>query len=134
MSPPPQTATGTAAANSVQSDDSALERLRTLSTLLDSSFRIPGTNIRFGIDPILGILPVAGDAVSSLISLYIILEGYRAGASQSVLAKMLALAAVDFVAGSIPVIGPVFDAVWKSNEWSVTLLEEHLEQTRKGIK
>lgn len=127
MDSPTETVTPTASSPTEQ-DHPALGRLRTLSTLLDSSFRVPGTNVRFGIDPILGILPVAGDAVSSLISLYIVLEGYRAGAPRGVLAKMVALLAVDFVAGSVPVVGPVFDAFWKSNEWNVNLLEDHLER------
>lgn len=108
-------------------DNPALSRVRTLSHLLDDAVRVPGTDIRFGLDPILGVLPVAGDSVSSLISLYIIAEGYRADAPADVLAKMLGLTAVDFVVGSVPVIGPVFDAAWKNNKWSVSLLEEHLE-------
>lgn len=107
----------------------ALPRVRALSHLLDDAVRVPGTDIRFGLDPILGVLPVAGDSVSSLISLYIIAEGYRADAPPDVLAKMLGLTAVDFVIGSVPVAGPVFDAAWKNNKWSVGLLEEHLEQS-----
>lgn len=112
-----------------QVDHPALARIRKVSHLLDESIRVPGTSIRFGLDPILGILPVVGDSVSSLISLYIIAEGYRADAPQQLLAKMIALAAVDFFVGSIPVVGPVFDAFWKSNTWSVGLLESHLEES-----
>ena len=115
------------AANSAPPAHPALPRLRALSKLLDSSLRVPGTNFRVGLDPLLGILPVAGDLVSSILSLYIIAEGYRAGASWSVLATIVALTAVDFLFGSIPFIGPVFDAFWKNNEWSVLLLEDHLE-------
>lgn len=129
MSYSSETATRTTATSTARPDNPALPRLRALSKLFDSSLRIPGTNVRFGIDPILGILPVAGDAVSSLISLYIILEGYRADAPRSVLAKMVALTAVDFITGSIPLVGTMFDAFWKNNEWSVRLLEDYLEQT-----
>ena len=96
--------------------------------MLDDAIRVPGTNIRFGLDPLLGVLPVVGDSVSSLFSLYIIAEGYRAGVPQNVLAKMLAFAIVDLFIGSIPLIGPVFDAAWKNNKWSVGLLEDHLEK------
>lgn len=124
-----KTATGTATGRTDSSEHPALSRVRAVSTLLDDVIRIPGTNIRFGLDPILGILPVAGDSVSSLISAYIIIESYRADAPPDVLAKMAALAAVDFVIGSVPVVGPVFDAFWKNNKWSVGLLEEHLEGT-----
>ena len=114
----------------IDHDHPALSRVRTVSHLLDDAVRVPGTDIRFGLDPILGILPVAGDSVSSLISLYIILEGYRADAPPELLAKMAGLATVDFFVGSVPVIGPVFDAVWKNNKWSVGLLEEYLEQSQ----
>ncbi|MGM0718756.1 MAG: DUF4112 domain-containing protein [Halobacteriota archaeon] len=117
---------------SEQPEHPALSRVRTVSTLLDDFIRIPGTNVRFGLDPILGILPVAGDSVSSLISLYIIAEGYRADAPPSLLAKMSGLLAVDFFIGSVPLVGPVFDAFWKNNKWSVALLEEHLERTGSG--
>ena len=99
-----------------------------MSTVLDDFIRIPGTNIRFGLDPILGVLPVAGDSVSSMLSLYIIAEGYLADAPASVLAKMFGLFAVDFVIGSIPIVGPVVDAVWKNNKWSAGMLEKHLRQ------
>jgi len=123
-----KSAAGTATDSFDEVEHPELSRVRAVSTLLDDSLRVPGTDIRFGLDPVLGVLPVAGDSVSSLISLYIIAEGYRAGAPESVLAKMGALAAVDFFVGSIPVIGPVFDAFWKNNKWSVRLLERHLEQ------
>lgn len=118
---------------SQQSDHPALARVQSVSTLLDDFIRVPGTNIRFGLDPILGILPVAGDSVSSLISLYIIAESFLADAPPSMLAKMFGLLAVDFVVGSVPVIGTVFDAFWKNNKWSAGLLEEHLEQSGSGI-
>jgi len=108
----------------------ALSRIRTLSHLLDDAVRVPGTDIRFGLDPVLGVLPVAGDSASSLISLYIIFEGYRADAPSDLLAKMIGLAAIDFLIGSVPVIGPLFDAAWKNNKWSVRLLEEYLENAR----
>lgn len=131
MSFPSETAASPETDSSDPAEHPALSRIRSVSHLLDDAVRIPGTSIRFGLDPILGILPVAGDSVSSLISLYIIIEGYRVDAPQSVLAKMVALAAVDFFIGSVPVIGPVFDAFWKNNKWSVGLLEEHLEQTTR---
>lgn len=123
-----KTTTSHSTDRSGQPEHPALARVRSVSTVLDDFIRIPGTNIRFGLDPILGILPVAGDSVSSLISLYIVAESYLADAPPSVLAKMIGLLAVDFVVGSIPVIGPVFDAFWKNNKWSVDLLEKHLEQ------
>lgn len=106
---------------------SGLERAKRMSRLLDDAVRVPGTNFRFGLDPIMGILPVGGDAVAAAASLYIVFEAFRAGAPRDLLGKMLALVAVDFVVGSIPVLGVVFDAFWKANEWNISMLESHVE-------
>lgn len=108
-------------------DHPALSRIDTVGRLLDDAVRIPGTSIRVGLDPVLGILPVAGDAVGAVLSGYIILEGYRAGAPLSLLVKMAALVAVDAVVGSVPVLGTLFDVFWKANAWNVDLLANHLE-------
>lgn len=110
-------------------EDAALRRVRVVSKLLDESIPLPGTDYRIGIDPILGILPGAGDAVAGAISLYPVAEAYRLGVSRLTLAKMLLLVAIDAVAGSVPVIGPVFDAIWKANEWNRRSLERHVEGT-----
>jgi hypothetical protein len=109
-------------------EEATLERVRTVSRLLDDAVRVPGTDFRIGIDPILGVLPVAGDAVAMLLSLYPVLEAYRLGMSRAALAKMLSLVAVDAVVGSVPVLGPVFDAFWKANKWNLRTLERHIEQ------
>jgi len=108
-------------------DTTPIERVRLVSHLLDEAIPIPGTDYRIGLDPILGIVPVAGDSITTVVSLYIVLEAARAGAPRSMLVKMLGFVAVDAVVGSVPVVGPVFDAVWKANEWNVSLLEDHLE-------
>ncbi len=107
---------------------SAVKRVRGLSQLLDEAFRIPGTNYRIGLDPILGIVPGAGDALAALVSLYPILEAYRFGASKLTLAKMLTLVGIDAVIGSVPFIGPAFDAVWKANTWNLRTLEREIRQ------
>lgn len=99
-----------------------------ISQLLDEAVRIPGTSFRIGLDPVVGILPVAGDAVATAISLYPVAEAYRFGASKSTLTKMLTLVAVDSIIGSIPVVGPVFDAFWKANKWNLRTLERLITQ------
>ena len=114
------------------SDRAMLKRIRFVSHALDDAFQVPGTNIRFGLDPVLGVLPGVGDSVASLVSLYIVAEGYRAGLPRSTLLKMLALVGVDTVIGSIPVLGTVFDAVWKANKWNANTLISHLEQRTAG--
>lgn len=102
-------------------DQAALERLQTVARLLDDLVPIPGTDYRIGLDPIVGNVPVVGDALSAGVSLYIVAESARLGVSFGTLVRMLATVAVDAVGGSIPVIGPVFDAVWKANKWNVAM-------------
>lgn len=109
---------------SVADEPPGMERVRTVSRLLDEAFELPVVNYKIGLDPILGILPAGGDAVSAAISLYIVAEGARMGASQNTVVKMLFNVLADAVIGSIPVLGTIFDAVWKANERNVALLEE----------
>jgi hypothetical protein len=108
----------------VAEEPPGMERVRALSRLLDDAIEIPVVNYKVGLDPILGILPVGGDAVAAGISLYIVAEGARMGASRDTLLKMLLNIAIDTVTGSIPVLGTLIDAVWKANERNVALLEE----------
>ncbi len=105
----------------------SMERVRTVSNLLDEAFRVPGTEFRIGIDPILGLLPVGGDAASAVISLYIVLEGYLMDVPRRTLARMLTNVFIDFFGGSVPVLGSLFDAGWKANKRNRELLEKHVE-------
>jgi hypothetical protein len=107
-------------------EEAALRRVRRMSRLLDEAIRVPGTDVRVGLDPILGIAPVGGDAIAAVVSLYPAVEAYRLGASKGTLAKMLALVAVDAVVGSVPVVGTLFDAFWKANSWNRRTLERHV--------
>lgn len=96
-------------------DVAALKRMRAVARILDDGMRLPGTDFRFGIDPIVGILPGGGDAITSLVSLYIVYEASRLGVSRETLVQMLVNIAIDTVGGSVPVLGTLFDAVWRSN-------------------
>lgn len=107
--------------------EATLERIEWVGDLLDEAVPVPGTDYRIGLDPILGIVPVGGDAIATLISLYIIGEAARVGVSNSKLALMVGLVAVDAIVGSIPVIGTLFDAVWKANKWNVEMLKRELD-------
>lgn len=107
--------------------EAAVRRTRGLADLLDEAVRIPGTDIRIGLDPILGLLPVAGDLAMAVLSLYPVLEAYRLDAPRRTLAWMLALVGIDAAIGSIPVVGDLFDAFWKANEWNARALERHVE-------
>jgi len=94
--------------------------------VLDTAIRIPGTNVRFGLDPIIGLIPGLGDLASAVLSGYVVLTGIRLGAPRSLIARMIANVAIDTVVGSVPVIGDLFDASWKSNQRNVALLERHV--------
>ncbi|MDQ3208255.1 MAG: DUF4112 domain-containing protein [Gemmatimonadota bacterium] len=105
-----------------------LERLRTVSRLLDSAFVIPGTRYRFGFDALIGLVPGLGDAVSAIFSGYIILQASRLGAPKSVVTRMIGNVALDTLVGWVPVLGDLFDVAWKSNLRNMALLETHLQQ------
>jgi hypothetical protein len=103
-----------------------LERLRALSRLLDNAFTIPGTQYRFGLDALIGLVPGLGDAVSAVFSGYLVLQASRMGAPKSVVTRMIANIAIDTIVGWIPILGDLFDVAWKSNVKNMTLLEDHL--------
>jgi hypothetical protein len=100
-------------------DEAALHRMEAVAYALDESVRIPGTNASVGIDPILGVLPVAGDLVSAGISLYIVVESANLGVSYTTLLRMIANIGIDVVGGSIPYAGTLFDSFWKANKRNV---------------
>lgn len=94
--------------------------------LMDSAFRIPGLNLRFGFDSIVGLVPGLGDLVTSLVSLIILNHASQRGVSRMTLARMSLNIAIDFLIGSIPFVGDVFDVYWKANNRNVELLKRHL--------
>jgi hypothetical protein len=108
--------------------NASLIRARAVARVLDSGARIPGTTIRFGLDPILGLVPGLGDVAGAVLSGYIVLVAVRLGASRSVVLRMLANILIDTVVGSVPLLGDAFDVVWKSNNRNVALLERFLER------
>ncbi|WP_316015937.1 DUF4112 domain-containing protein [Roseobacter sp. HKCCA0434] len=110
-----------------QLDNSArLARLDKLARTLDSKFRIPGTKIRFGWDGILSIVPVAGDTVAGAMAAYLIWEAYQGGARKRTLAKMGVNAGLDYLFGSIPVVGTIFDVAYKANLKNLELAKAEL--------
>lgn len=101
-----------------------------LAYLMDDLFRIPGTKLRFGLDPILGLVPGAGDAISALISIIMLITLLKYKISQKVLIMMAGNIFLDFILGSIPVIGDLVDFTFKPNQRNQRLLREHLEEGR----
>lgn len=101
--------------------------VRRVAWLLDDVIRIPGTKLRFGIDPLLGLLPVGGDLAGSALSGYIILAAARAGAPPSVLMRMGVNVVIDAVVGAVPLLGDLFDAGWKANRRNAALLQHYVD-------
>src|SRR5690606_18667660 len=106
-------------------DDDALRGVEQIAKFLDSRFVIPGTNIRFGLDPILSLFPVLGDFVTFFISSALIYTMYNHGASVKVVIRMMLNATLDTIIGAIPVGGTIFDVFYRSNDRNVRLLKEH---------
>lgn len=108
---------------SQQPIDQHLERI---TLLMDKAIRIPGTDITFGLDPIIGLLlPVAGDAIGAIVSAYIVVVSVRYGLPKIVIARMVFNIAADFVVGSVPVVGDAADFVWKVNTRNLRLLNKY---------
>jgi hypothetical protein len=106
-----------------------LRDLEALSRLLDSAFEIPILRWRFGLDPILGLLPGVGDTITSFMSLYVLAAAMRLGVPRIALMRMTLNIAVDYIVGALPFVGDLFDVWWKSNQRNFQLLERHLAAT-----
>ncbi|WP_244497698.1 DUF4112 domain-containing protein [Mesorhizobium sp. Root695] len=111
---------------------SAVAELDLLAALLDSRWRIPGTSIRFGLDAVVGLVPVLGDAATGIVSAYIVLRARSCGAGNILVARMLGNVLLDTVVGSTPVLGSIFDVYFKANNRNITLLRRHLGKVEVG--
>jgi Domain of unknown function (DUF4112) len=107
----------------------ALERLDFLATLLDSAVLIPGTKIRFGADAVIGLVPGIGDAITTALSAWIVYEAHRLGVPRHLLARMIGNVAIDGLFGAVPLVGDLFDVMWRANKRNMRLLRQHLERT-----
>ncbi len=96
-----------------------------LARWMDSVFVIPGTGIRFGLDAVVGLIPGLGDTLTSVVSLYILKVASLRGVPRVVLARMALNIAIDYLLGTIPVVGDAFDIYWKANLKNVELLRRH---------
>lgn len=110
------------------------EQLEWLAWLLDSSIRIPGINFRIGVDALIGLVPGLGDMVGVLLSSYIVGQAWQLGVPKSTLARMGFNVLLEGVAGSVPVLGDLFDAAWKANQRNVRLLHAHLDNPRRAVR
>lgn len=105
----------------------ALARLERIARLLDARFAIPGTQLRIGLDGLLGLLPGLGDALGGLLSLWLVFEARRLGAPPSLLLRMLLNLGLDAALGTVPLAGDLFDVLFKANLRNIALLRRHLE-------
>jgi hypothetical protein len=114
------------------SHEQRLTRLDALAKLLDVAFILPGTNIRYGIDGIIGLVPVVGDLITTAISLWIVREARALGAPWHVTVRMLGNVALDGVVGAVPVVGDAFDVMFRANIRNMRMLRRWLD--RQGSK
>lgn len=103
------------------------QRLEAIAEMLDDRFRVPGTNLRFGLDGVIGLVPGIGDTVTTAIGSYIVAEAWRAGVPRRHLARMGANLAIDWAVGLVPLVGDLLDFGFKANRRNVRLL---LDTTR----
>lgn len=112
--------------------DPEVDRVRRLARLLDAAFTIPGTQLRIGLDPIIGLVPGLGDVLTSLMGTYALVVAYRLGAPPSILLRLGANLGLDALVGGIPLLGDLFDAGFKANLRNADLLERWLESPHEA--
>jgi hypothetical protein len=110
------------------------ERLDYIASLLDDIFRIPGTNIRFGLDALIGWIPGFGDALAASASFLIVFASWHRGVAVITLARMIANILLETTIGAIPIVGDIFHVVWKANRRNYRLLIREREQPRLSTK
>ncbi len=108
-----------------------LARLEALAKLLDVAFILPGTNVRYGIDGLIGLIPVVGDIITTAIALWIVREARALGAPWHLTARMLGNVAVDGVVGIVPVVGDAFDVAFKANMRNIRMLRRWIDRQRE---
>ena len=107
------------------------ETLRKLEIVLDELFRVPGTQIRFGIDGMIGMVPGVGDALAGLLSLVIPIAAWMRGVPYITMIRMTVNVGIGVLVGTIPIAGDIFDIFWKANRRNYRLLQRHLREPRR---
>lgn len=108
--------------------DAELKKLERLASWLDARFFLPGTRLAIGLDSIFGLLPGLGDTLTTLPAAYIIYTAHRLGAPSHILVRMAANTGIDWAIGTVPFVGDLFDASFRSNVMNVDLLRRHLSK------
>ncbi len=110
------------------SREERLARLEAIAKLLDIAFVLPGTKIRYGIDGLIGLIPVVGDVIATALSLWLVREARALGAPWHVTARMLGNVAIQGFAGTVPFAGDAFDVLFRANMRNVRLLRRWLDR------
>lgn len=110
--------------------EARLRRARWRARLLDTAFRIPGTRITFGIEPLIGLVPWLGDAAGAVLSLLLVWDAHRLGVPGVVKVRMLLNVLLDTLAGAVPILGDLWDFYYKANRRNLALLERSLATGR----
>src|SRR3954471_22956388 len=111
-----------------------MRALRSMQWWLDDAFRVPGTSMRVGWDPIIGLIPWAGDLFPALVCCASVVHAYRVALPRVVQLRMLINVAVDLLVGAVPVVGDAVDFFWKSNSMNMALLERHADEVRPASR
>ena len=105
-------------------------RLEAIGNLLDTAFIVPGTNVRYGIDGLIGLIPVFGDIITTAIALWVVREARALGAPRHLVARMLANVAIDGAVGAVPLVGDAFDVAFKANVRNIRMLRKWMDKQR----
>lgn len=108
--------------------------LRWWADLLDSRFRVPGTKIRFGLDPILSLIPGLGELASPMFTALVLTQALRDRVPAPIIVRMVVNALIDAAVGAVPVAGTVADVFWRANKINLALLEQHVRKARPPTK
>ena len=120
---PPRARAGRARADT--SKRAAVARLEALARLFDTAFILPGTNIRFGVEAVMRLVPGVGDAAATALSCWLLYEAYQLEVPKHVFARMVANVAIEGVVGAVPFFGDMFDVGFRANRRNVKILQEH---------
>jgi hypothetical protein len=104
----------------------ARQRLVTLTRLMDGLFEIPLVKRKFGLDPLIGLVPVIGDLIPAAIGLYLVFEARELGASRWLQTRMAGNLLLDLLVGAVPVLGDVFDVLFRAHHRNLKLLQKEL--------
>lgn len=116
--------------NQQENINPALRQIESLAKLMDAQFRLPGTNMRFGLDGIIGLIPGAGDMSTFAVSSYMLWIMAKNGASGYVMARMVLNVLIDALVGIVPLLGDLFDFAFKANMRNMRLMQQHYKEGR----